>query len=168
MSAAPAGEGPLARLRALGLELPAPPDAVAAYAPVTVVPIGEGRVLMAVSGQVVHGRGVATLRGSVPSTVSVEAAVDNARSCALNVLAQIERAVGLDNLEQVLQLTVFVCSDDGFEAQPRVADGASDLLVAVLGERGRHARIATGVNALPLGVPVEVAALAVARRPTPA
>jgi enamine deaminase RidA (YjgF/YER057c/UK114 family) len=162
------GDGPLARLRGLGLELPAAPAAVASYLPAAVVPVGEGRVLVSVSGQVLLRDGAPVLQGCVPSQVSVEQAIDNARSCALNVLAQLEHAVGLDNVEQVLQLSVFVRSDDGFEAQPRVANGASDLLVAVLGERGRHARAAVGVNALPLGVPVEVAALALARRPTPA
>jgi enamine deaminase RidA (YjgF/YER057c/UK114 family) len=156
-------EDPHARLRELGLELPAPPAAVASYLPAAVVPLGGGRVLVSVSGQVLLRDGAPVLRGRVPDEVSVEQAAGNARGCALNVLAQLERAAGLGNVEQVLQLTVFVRSAGGFEGQPAVANGASDLLVAVLGERGRHARAAVGVNALPLGVPVEVAALAVAR-----
>jgi len=162
------GEDPHVRLRELGLALPPPPPAVAAYVPTTLTQIGEGRVLVSVAGQVLLRDGKPVLRGRVPDEVSVEAAVDNARSCALNVLAQLEHAVGLGNVEQVLQIAVFVRCADDFEAQPRVANGASELLVAVLGERGRHARAAVGVNALPLGVPVEVTALAVSRRRSPA
>ncbi len=150
------------RLRELGLELPPPPSALAAYLPATHTAIGDGRVLISVAGQVLLRDGQPVLRGRVPDEVSVEDAVDNARSCALNVLAQLEHAVGLGSVEQVLQIAVFVRSADGFEAQAQVANGASELLVAVLGERGRHARAAVGVNALPLGVPVEVTALAVA------
>jgi enamine deaminase RidA (YjgF/YER057c/UK114 family) len=156
-------DDPHARLRELGLELPDPPAAVASYLPATLLPLGGGRVLVSVSGQVLLRDGAAVLRGRVPDEVSVEEAAGNARGCALNLLAHLERAARLGNVEQVLQLTVFVRSADGFEGQPAVANGASDLLVAVLGERGRHARAAVGVNALPLGVPVEVAALAVAR-----
>jgi enamine deaminase RidA (YjgF/YER057c/UK114 family) len=162
MSAAE-NDDPHARLQELGLELPAPPAAVASYVPATVVPISDGRLLVSVSGQVALRDGLPVSEGRVPDQVSVEQAVDNARTCALNLLAQLEQAVGLGNVEQILQLTVYVHSADGFSAQPRVANGASDLLVAVLGEKGRHARAAVGVNALPLGVPVEVSALALAR-----
>jgi enamine deaminase RidA (YjgF/YER057c/UK114 family) len=155
--------GPHARLHELGLRLPAAPTAVASYLPATVVPLSASRVLVSVSGQVVLRDGAPVLRGRVGEEVSIEEAVDNARACALNLLAQLELAVGLDNVEQVLQVTVYVRCADGFERQPLVANGASDLLVAVLGERGRHARAAVGVNALPLGVPVEVSAQVVAR-----
>jgi enamine deaminase RidA (YjgF/YER057c/UK114 family) len=158
-------DDPIARLTALGLELPSPPAAVAAYVPTTVVPLGEGRLLVSVSGQVLLRDGAPVLRGRVPDQIDVEQATENARGCALNLLAQLESAVGLGNVEQVLQLSVFVRSADDFDGQPRVANGASDLLVAVLGERGRHARAAVGVNALPLGVPVEVAATVLAVRP---
>ncbi|HZS14532.1 MAG TPA: RidA family protein [Candidatus Dormibacteraeota bacterium] len=161
-------DDPHARLAALGLELPPAPPALAAYVPATALPMGHGRVLVSVSGQVLVRDGAPVLRGRVPDEVSVEEAVENARGCALRVLAQLDGAAGLANVEQVLQVTVFVRCADGFEGQPAVADGASELLVAVLGERGRHARAAVGVNALPLGVPVEVTALALATRPTPA
>jgi enamine deaminase RidA (YjgF/YER057c/UK114 family) len=156
-------DDPHARLRELGLELPAPPAAVASYVPATVVPISEARVLVSVSGQVALRDGRPVSEGRVPDQVTVEQAVDNARICALNVLAQLEQAVGLGSVEQILQVTVYVRCADDFSAQPRVANGASDLLVAVLGEKGRHSRAAVGVNALPLGVPVEVSALAVGR-----
>ncbi len=154
------------RLAALGLALPPAPAPLAAYVPATVAPLGDARALVSVSGQVLLEGGVPTMHGRVPDQVGVEAAAENARRCALNVLAQLDRACGLDNLEQLLQVTVYVRCDDGFEGQPQVANGASELFVAVLGERGRHARAAVGVNALPLGVPVEVSALALARLPS--
>jgi enamine deaminase RidA (YjgF/YER057c/UK114 family) len=156
-------DDPHARLHELGLELPAPPGAVAAYVPANVVQISDALKLVAVSGQVALRDGRPLHEGRVPDQVSVADAVDNARACALNVLAQLENAVGLGNIEQLLQVSVFVRSADDFTAQSRVGDGASDLLVAVLGDKGRHARAAVGVNALPLGVPVEVAVLALAR-----
>jgi enamine deaminase RidA (YjgF/YER057c/UK114 family) len=157
--------GPHARLRVFGLELPEPPPPVASYLPASVVPLADGRLLVSVSGQVLLCDGSPALRGRVGEEVGLEQAVDNARACALNVLAQLERAVGLDNVEQVIALTAYVRCADDFERQPVVANGASDLLLAVFGERGCHARTAVGVNALPLGVPVEVSAQVVARIP---
>lgn len=157
---------PHSRLADLGLELPAPPAALAAYVPATLAPLGDGRALLSVSGQVWVEEGRPVQRGSVPDQVSVAEAEENARRCALRVLAQIEAAAGLASVEQVLQVTVYVRCADGFEAQPQVGNAASELLVAVLGEAGRHARAAVGVNALPLGVPVEVSALVLVRPPT--
>lgn len=157
---------PYARLTDLGLELPAPPAALAAYLPTTLAPLGDGRALLSVAGQVWVEGGAPVQRGRVPDQVGVEEASENARRCALRVLAQLDAAAGLENVEQVLQLTVYVRSEDSFEAQPQVANAASELLVAVLGEAGRHARAAVGVNALPLGVPVEMSALALVRLPT--
>jgi len=93
----------------------------------------------------------------------VEEAQDRAKVCALNLLAQIEAAVGLDNVEQVAQLTGFVLSADGFGEQPKVLNGASELLVEVLGDAGRHTRAALGTNALPFSVTVEIAAIVVVR-----
>ena len=153
-----------ARLDALGLALPEPPAAVAAYVPVTLAPIGDGRQLASVSGQVALRDGRPLHAGVVPTAVSVEDAIADARACALNVLAQLEAAVGLDNVEQVLQVTVFVASAPDFTGHPTVGDGATRLLVDVLGERGRPARAALGVAALPLGAPVEVTALALVGR----
>ncbi len=86
-----------------------------------------------------------------------------ARVCALNLLAQMESAAGLDNVEQVVQLTGFVLSTDDFGDQPKVINGASDLLVEVLGAAGKHTRAALGTNALPFSVTVEIAAIAVVR-----
>ena len=135
---------------------------MASYVPTRLVPLGGGRSLLYVAGQVPVRDGQ-LLTGRVPDEVSVEQAQDAARLCALNILAQIEAAAGLDNVEQVVQLMGFVRSADGFGDQPTVIDGASDLLVEVLGEVGRHSRAALGTNALPRGVAVEIAAVAVVR-----
>jgi len=153
---------PHARLRELGLELPAPPAAVASYVPTRLVPVGEGRSLLYIAGQV-SAEGGKRLTGRCPDEVSVEQATAAARVCALNLLAQMEAAAGLDNVEQVMQLTGFVLSTDDFGDQPQVINGASDLIVDVLGEAGRHTRIALGTNALPFSVTVEIAAVAVVR-----
>ncbi len=93
----------------------------------------------------------------------MEQAHGAARVCALNLLAQMESAAGLDNVEQVVQLTGFVLSTDDFGDQPKVINGASDLLVEVLGAAGKHTRAALGTNALPFSVTVEIAAIAVVR-----
>jgi enamine deaminase RidA (YjgF/YER057c/UK114 family) len=103
------------------------------------------------------------LTGRCPNEVTVEQATAAARACALNVLAQMEAAAGLDNIEQVMQLTGLVLSSDEFGDQPKVINGASDLIVDVLGEAGRHTRVALGANALPFSVTVEIAAVAVVR-----
>ncbi len=153
---------PHARLRELGLQLPAPPAAVASYVPTRLVPIGEGRSLLYIAGQV-SAEGGKRLTGRCPDEVSVDQAIAAARVCALNVLAQMEAAAGLDNIEQVMQLTGFVLSTNDFGDQPKVINGASDLIVDVLGEVGRHTRIALGTNALPFSVTVEIAAVAVVR-----
>lgn len=153
---------PHARLRDLGLELPPPPAAVASYVPTRLVPIGEQRSLLYIAGQV-STRDGKRLTGRCPDEVSVEQAQDAARACALNLLAQMEAAAGLDKIEQVVQLTGFVLSTDDFGDQPKVLNGASDLLVEVLGDAGRHTRAALGTSALPFSVTVEIAAVAVVR-----
>jgi enamine deaminase RidA (YjgF/YER057c/UK114 family) len=150
------------RLRSLGLKLPAPPAAVASYVPTVLAPIGDGRSLLFIAGQV-SVRDGERLTGRCPDEVTVEEAQQRARVCALNLLAQMEAAAGLDNVEQVAQLTGFVLSADGFGEQPKVINGASDLLVEVLGEAGRHTRAALGTNALPFSVTVEIAAIVVVR-----
>jgi enamine deaminase RidA (YjgF/YER057c/UK114 family) len=146
------------------LKLPAPPAAVASYVPTRLTRIGENLALLYVAGQISVEDGK-HLIGRCPDEVSVEEAQARGRICALNVLAQIEAAAGLDNVEQVLQLTGFVLSAEGFGDQPKVLNGASDLFVEVLGEAGRHTRAALGTNALPFSVTVEIAAVAVVRTP---
>jgi enamine deaminase RidA (YjgF/YER057c/UK114 family) len=135
---------------------------MASYVPTRLVRIGDDRALLYVAGQVSIEDGK-RLTGRCPDEVTVEEAQARARVCALNILAQFEAAAGLNNVEQVAQLIGFVLSADGFGDQPKVLNGASDLLVDVLGEAGRHTRAALGSNALPFSVTVEIAAVAVVR-----
>src|SRR5207253_7038839 len=101
--------------------------------------------------------GRALYPGHVGAEVSVEQAQEAARRCALQALAALKAELGsLDRLRRIVQLTVYVASAPGFTEHPQVANGASDLLVEVLGEAGRHARAAVGVSELPVGLPVEV------------
>src|SRR4029077_4038564 len=108
---------PHARLRELGLELPVPPAPLASYIPTRLVPIGEGRSLLFIAGQV-SARDGKRLTGRCPDEVSIEQAQDAARACALSLLAQMDSAAGLDEVEQVVQLTGFVLSTDEFGVQP--------------------------------------------------
>jgi enamine deaminase RidA (YjgF/YER057c/UK114 family) len=147
------------RLAELGITLPEPPVAVAAYVPAVV---HAGQVW--VSGQVPFRDGGLPRLGLVGRDISVEDAAEEARYCALNALAQLKSAAGsLDRIERLLKVTVFVASSPGFHAQPLVANGASELFIEVFGEAGRHARSAVGVAELPLGVPVEVEVVAALR-----
>ncbi len=142
--------------------MPAPPAALASYVPTRLVPIGDGRALLFIAGQVPIKDGK-RMTGRCPDQVNIEEAQAAARVCALNLLAQMEGAVGLDRVEQVAQLTGFVLSADGFGEQPKVLNAASDLLVDVLGDAGRHTRAALGTNSLPLSVTVEITAVVVVR-----
>lgn len=153
---------PHERLRELGITLPAPPAPVASYVPTLLVPIGGGRSLLYVAGQV-SSRDGQRLTGRCPDEASVEQAQEAARAAAINVLSQIEAAAGLDNLEQLVQVSGFVLSADGFGEQPKVINAASDLFGEVFGDAGHHTRAALGVNALPFSVTVEITAVAVVR-----
>ena len=153
---------PHERLRELGLQLPSPPAPVASYVPARLVPIGENRALLFISGQI-PTQGDRRITGRCPDEVSIEEAQAAAKVCALNLLAQIEAAAGLDHVEQIAQLTGFVLSADGFGDQPKVINAASDLLFDVLGEAGRHTRAAVGANSLPFSSTVEIAAVVVVR-----
>jgi enamine deaminase RidA (YjgF/YER057c/UK114 family) len=148
------------RLSELGIELPPAPAPVASYVPVR---IAEG--LAFVAGQIPLEEGRTLLTGRVDSDVTVEQAQDGARRCALQALAALREALGsLDRVLAIAQVTVYVASSPGFTQQSAVANGASDVLVEVFGEEGRHARAAVGVAVLPLGASVEVAVtVAIAR-----
>jgi enamine deaminase RidA (YjgF/YER057c/UK114 family) len=152
------------RLRELGITLPAAPAPVASYVQTRIVSIGAGRSLLYVSGQISR-EGDKVLTGSCLNDVPVEEAARRARLCGLSVLAQIEYAVGLDNVIEIAQVMGFVRSADDFSDQPKVVNGASDLFVEVFGPAGKHTRAALGTNALPMGATVEVAAVAVVRTP---
>lgn len=143
------------RLHSLGYALPEAPAPAANYVPFTLA----GRILT-ISGQVSRAPDGVMHAGQVGDTVTPEAAKTAAEVAALNVIAQIAAATGGDigRVRRVLRLGVFVSSTPGFTGQPAVANGASDLMVAVFGEAGRHARAAVGVAALPGGATVEVEA----------
>jgi enamine deaminase RidA (YjgF/YER057c/UK114 family) len=143
------------RLAELGIELPPAPQPVASYIPVKVV--GD---LAWAAGQVPMLDGTITVSGSVGSDVTTEEANEGARRCAIQALSALRAALGsLDRVTGVVKVDVFVASAPGFTDQPAVANGASDLLVEVFGDEGRHARAAVGVSELPLGAAVEVALL---------
>jgi enamine deaminase RidA (YjgF/YER057c/UK114 family) len=145
-----------ARLRELGLELPTPPSAVANYVPYVVT--GN---LVFVSGQVPVWNGEIKYVGKLGVELSLEAGQAAARMCALNLIAQARAACGgdLDRVVRCVKLTGFVNSTPDFGDQPKVINGASDLMVEVFGDKGRHARAAVSAGALPLGVAVEVDAV---------
>jgi enamine deaminase RidA (YjgF/YER057c/UK114 family) len=141
-----------AALAKLNLALPPAVKPVASYVPVRIV--GN---LIYVSGQLPMKDGALLAIGKVPSANAIDAAQSAARQCVLNGLAAVKAEIGdLSRVESVVRIGVFVQSDDTFAEQHKVANGASDLLVEVFGDAGRHARAAVGVNALPLNAAVEV------------
>jgi len=143
------------RLAELGIILPPAPQPVASYIPVKVV--GD---LAWVAGQIPMQDGAVTVAGKVGAEVTIDDANAGARRCALQALAALQAALGtLDRVKGIVKLDVFVASATGFTDHPKVANGASDLLVEVFGDEGRHARAAVGVPELPLGAAVEVALL---------
>lgn len=145
-------QSPEQRLLGLGLELPPAPAPVAAY-----VPARRSGHLLFVSGQIPVAAGKVMATGRVPDQVSEEQARACARQCALNGLAVAKAALGsLDKVAQVVRVGCFVASEPGFGGQPKIANEASELLVAVFGDAGKHARAAVGSVALPLNVPVEI------------
>lgn len=144
-----------ANLRALGLELPQAPTPLASYVPVKQV--GE---LLYTSGVVPTWNGELKFKGVVGADVTLRDGARAAEICALNILSLIRQHAGsLDQVEQFIQLSGFVRSAAGFEDQPKVLNGASDLIFRVFGERGRHTRQALGTSELPLGAPVEISAI---------
>lgn len=141
------------RLRERGIELPAAPAAAANYLPFIVA--GD---TVYCAGQLPTWAGEIRHKGRLGEGLSIEDGQAAARLCGLNLIAQVKAACGghLERVRRVVRLGVFVNSAQSFINQPRVANGASDLMVEVFGEAGRHARSAVGVNVLPLGVAVEV------------
>jgi len=143
----------LSRLAELGVELPPPPEALAAY-----VPVRRVGGLAFVAGQVPMVDGAVLHPGRLGEDVSVEQGAEAARRAALQALAALRGALGtFDPIEAIAQVTVFVAATPGFAEHPQVANGASGFLADVLGGAGQHARAAVGVASLPLGASVEVA-----------
>lgn len=148
----------VARLAELGIQLPAAAAPVAAY-----VPVVEAAGLAHVSGQLPFVDG-ALVTGRLGEDVSLEQGQAAARACGLMILAQLQAAGLLERVERVVKLGAFINSTGTFTDQPKVANGASELMTQVFGEAGKHARSAVGVPVLPLGAAVEVDAI-VALRP---
>jgi enamine deaminase RidA (YjgF/YER057c/UK114 family) len=137
-----------------GIDLPAAAAPVASYVPVV---IAGG--LAHVSGQLPFVGGQ-LVTGKLGGDVTLEQGAEAARACALMILAQLDNAgIAFDQIARVVKLGAFIASAPGFTDQPKVANGASDLMVSVFGDNGRHARSAVGVPELPLGAAVEVDAI---------
>ena len=145
-----------ARLKELGIELTPATAPVANYVPYTIC----GNLLV-VSGQVSVRGGKAEFVGKLGRDLDLADGRLAARLCALNILAHVKNACGgdLDRVKQVLRLGGFVNCVPGFIDMPQVVNGASDLMVEIFGDAGKHARAAVGVSSLPLGVAVEVEAM---------
>lgn len=144
--------GAEARLAELGITVPEVVPPVAAYQPTA-----RTGNLVFTAGQLPARDGEMIAIGKVGAEVTEEQGYECARQCALNALAAIRAEIGsLDDIVRVVKATVFVASTPDFTAQPKVANGASELLGEVFGEAGKHARSAVGVPVLPLDVPVEV------------
>ncbi|MEA2937802.1 MAG: hypothetical protein QOC56_1306 [Alphaproteobacteria bacterium] len=144
------------KLADLGIVLPTPPTPVANY-----VPFVRAGSLLYVSGQVCLGAdGKLVAKGKLGDTVSIEDGQKAARACAVNILAQAKVALGdLDKVIRVVRLGGFINSAPSFVDGPKVMNGASDLMVEALGDKGRHARTTVGVAALPSDAAVEVEGL---------
>jgi enamine deaminase RidA (YjgF/YER057c/UK114 family) len=143
------------RLAELGIALPQPAAPVASY-----VPTVEAGGLLHISGQISVGEDGNLILGRLGEDMNLERGMEAARRCGVMLLAQMKAALGsLDRVERIVKLGVFVNSAGSFTDQPKVANGASELMQEVFGEAGRHARSAVGVPVLPLGVAVEVDAI---------
>lgn len=147
---------PSQRLQELDIRLPTPSKPVGSYIP----GLRTGNLVM-VSGQIPITDGVVTVSGKVGADVTMEQAAKATRQCALAALSIAAGAAGgIDQIARIVRLAVYVNSAPGFVDQPKVANGASDLMVEIFGEKGRHVRAAVGANELPLGAAVEVELMA--------
>ena len=143
---------PEARLRELGIHLPPPPEALGAYTPVHIV--GD---LLYTSGVLPTWDGELRGAGVVGRGLTIAEGGAAARLCALNILSLVQSRTGsLDSVRQMVQLVGFVRSASGFVQQAKVLNGASELLVEIFGERGRHTRTALGIHEMPLDSPVQL------------
>lgn len=145
-----------ARLKELGIEIPTPAAPAANY-----IPFVRSGNLVFVSGQIPMVAGKIEGIGKVGENLTTEQAKSIARTCAINLIAQAKAACDgdLDRVARVVKVGGFVNCVDGYTEQPEVINGASDLMVQVFGDKGRHSRFAVGTNALPRGVAVEVEAV---------
>lgn len=147
------------KLSALGLSLPKTPAPAGAY-----LRARQTGNLLFVAGQLPLAEGTVKYKGKVGSEIDLEQGYEAAKLCALNVLSVVKAELGsLDRIAQLVRVTGFVCSAEGFTDQAKVINGASELFNDVLGESGGHARLAIGVSSLPLGAAVELELIAEVR-----
>jgi enamine deaminase RidA (YjgF/YER057c/UK114 family) len=140
------------KIKELGYRVPEAPKPLAAYIPAIRI-----NNLIFTAGQLPMVDGKLVAEGKLGAEVSNEVGAKAAELCALNCLSVIKSEIGdLGKIKQIVKVTVFVNSADGFTAQPQIANGASEFLVNVFGEAGKHVRSAVGVNELPINAPVEI------------
>ena len=140
------------KMRGLGLELPEVPKPVASYVPA----VRSGNYVYT-SGQVPFVKGELMHKGKLGGDLTIEQGYECARVTAMNCLAAVKSVIDdLDRVKRIVRVTGFINSAPGFSDQPKVLNGASDLLVEIFGERGKHSRLAIGTSELPLGAPLEI------------
>ncbi len=143
-------------IKNFGLNIPDLPKALANYVPYKII----GKTIY-ISGQAPVQNGELIYKGKVGSDITVEDGIDAAKLCVINIIAAVKTGLDgdWDKLDSFVKLTGYVNCQDNFTDQPQVINGASDMLVDIFGEQGRHARVAVGSNALPLGIAVEIDAI---------
>jgi len=143
-------------IKNLGLNIPELPKALANYVPFKIV----GKT-MYISGQAPVRNGEMIYKGKVGSDITIEEGIEAAKLCVINIIAAVKTGLEGDwnKLDSFVKLTGFVNCQDSFTNQPKIINGASDMLVEIFGDQGRHTRVAVGSNALPLGISVEIDAI---------
>ncbi len=143
-------------IKNLGLNIPDLPKALANYVPYKKI----GKTIY-ISGQAPVQNGELIYKGKVGSDISIEEGIEAAKLCVINIIAALKTGLegDWDKLDSFVKLTGFVNCQDNFTDQPKIINGASDMLVEIFGDKGRHARVAVGSNALPLGIAVEIDAI---------
>ena len=143
-------------IKNLGLNIPDLPKALANYVPFKII----GKTIY-ISGQAPVHNGELIYKGKVGSDISIEEGIEAAKLCVINIIAALKTGLegDWDKLDSFVKLTGFVNCQENFTDQPKIINGASDMLVEIFGDQGRHARVAVGSNALPLGIAVEIDAI---------
>ena len=143
-------------IKNLGINIPDLPKALANYVPFKII----GKTIY-ISGQAPVQNGELIYKGKVGSDISIEEGIEAAKLCVINIIAALKTGLegDWDKLDSFVKLTGFVNCQDNFTDQPKIINGASDMLVEIFGDQGRHARVAVGSNALPLGIAVEIDAI---------
>ena len=143
-------------IKNLGINIPDLPKALANYVPFKII----GKTIY-ISGQAPVHNGELIYKGKVGSDISIEEGIEAAKLCVINIIAALKTGLEGDwgKLNSFVKLTGFVNCQDNFTDQPKIINGASDMLVDIFGDQGRHARVAVGSNALPLGIAVEIDAI---------